>query len=291
MVTREATVTLKNARDRAQHVVGREVTGTEESASHQAVCYNAANMLMQWLARMKATLGGVNVSHPDAPSDAPWLHGWPEIYDTRVRAAFTRVPRAAFVGSEMQAWATRDTALPIEEGQTISQPFVVALMTQALELQPGLRVLEIGTGSGYQTAILCELTAHPEFVRGENIWSVERYETLARQAAKVLTFLGYRPHLFVGDGAAGWRDAAPYDAVMVTAAAPALPRPLWDQLADGGRLVIPIGSPNQGQELWLVVKQGRHMVRRALGGVRFVPFISPILDDATQRIEFDERRD
>jgi protein-L-isoaspartate(D-aspartate) O-methyltransferase len=225
----------------------------------------------------------------DAPSDAPWLHGWPEIYDSRVRDAFARVPRAAFVGAEMQPWATYDTALPIDEGQTISQPFVVALMTQALELQSGLRVLEVGTGSGYQTAILCELTARPDHVPGESVWSVERYETLATQAGKVLYALGYRPHLQVGDGAYGWLEAAPYDAIMVTAAASALPRPLWDQLADGGRLVMPIGAVNQGQMLWLVVKQGRQMVRRALGGVRFVPLISPILDNPQQRIELDER--
>ncbi len=224
----------------------------------------------------------------EVPADTPWLHGWPEIYDDRVRAAFSRVPRGAFVGSELQPWATCDTALPIEEGQTISQPFVVALMTQALELQPGLRVLEIGTGSGYQTAILCELTTRADEVRGQNVWSVERYPTLAQQAASVLNQLGYRPHLYLGDGAAGWPGACPYDAVMVTAAATALPRRLWHQLADGGRLVIPIGPANKGQVLWLVVKQGRKMVRRALGGVRFVPFISPILDDPEERIELDE---
>jgi protein-L-isoaspartate(D-aspartate) O-methyltransferase len=240
-------------------------------------------MKAQWLARMLAILRGERMPRGDVPADTPWLHGWPEIYDARVRAAFARVPRAAFVGEEMQPWATCDTALPIDEGQTISQPFVVALMTQALELQPGLRVLEIGTGSGYQTAILCELTARPDEVRGQNVWSVERYARLSEQAARVLNFLGYRPHLATGDGATGWANAAPYDAVIVTAAAPALPRPLWEQLADGGRLVIPVGSSSKGQMLWLVAKQGRKMVRRALGGVRFVPFISAIFDDPQQR--------
>jgi protein-L-isoaspartate(D-aspartate) O-methyltransferase len=195
------------------------------------------------------------------------------------------VPRAAFVGDEMQPWATRDTALPIDEGQTISQPFVVALMTQALELAPGLRVLEIGTGSGYQTAILCELNTRPDEVCGQNVWSVERYGRLSQKAARVLHSLGYRPHLAVGDGAAGWHTAAPYDAIVVTAAAPALPRPLWDQLADGGRLVIPVGPSSRGQTLWLIIRQGRKMMRRSLGGVRFVPFVSPILDDPLQRIE------
>ena len=227
-------------------------------------------------------------SSGDAPEDAPWLHGWPEITDDRVRAAFLRVPRAAFVGSEMQPWATCDTALPIEEGQTISQPFVVALMTQALELQPGLRVLEIGTGSGYQTAILCELTSRPDEVRGHTVWSVERFATLAQHAANVLTFLGYRPHLTIGDGAAGWPHAAPYDAIMVTAAARALPRPLWNQLAEGGRLVLPIGLNEQKQTLWLVIKQEGQLLRRRLGGVRFVPLISPILDDPTQRIDLND---
>jgi len=150
-------------------------------------------------------------------------------------------------------------------------------------------VLEIGTGSGYQTAILCELTTRPGEVPGQNVWSLERYTRLAQRAAKVLASLGYHPHLAVGDGAAGWPNAAPFDAIMVTAAAPALPRPLWDQLVDGGRLVIPIGPATQGQILWLVSKQGRKMVRRGLGGVRFVPFVSPLLDDPQQRIELDER--
>jgi protein-L-isoaspartate(D-aspartate) O-methyltransferase len=225
----------------------------------------------------------------DAPQEAPWLRGWPEIYDNRVRSAFGRVPRSAFVGEEMQPWATCDTALPIDEGQTISQPFVVALMTQALELQPGLRVLEIGTGSGYQTAILCELSTRLDEIPGQNVWSIERYPTLAQQAARKLHALGYRPHLYLGDGAAGWPAAAPYDAIMVTAAAPALPRPLWDQLANGGRLVIPIGPVDAGQTLWLVIKQGRRLERRSLGGVRFVPFVSEILDDPQQRIELNER--
>lgn len=249
-------------------------------------------MLAQWLAQVKVWLGGQPMPHRngsgDMPEDTPWLHGWPEIYDDRVRAAFARVPRSAFVGADLQKWATCDTALPIEEGQTISQPFVVALMTQALELEPGLRVLEIGTGSGYQTAILCELVSRGDESPGENVWSVERHKTLARQALKVLYGLGYHPHIFVGDGAAGLPDHAPFDAVMVTAAAPALPRPLWNQLADGGRLVIPIGSSDAGQVLWLVVKQGRKLLRRSLGNVRFVPLISPILDEPMGRIELGE---
>jgi protein-L-isoaspartate(D-aspartate) O-methyltransferase len=248
-------------------------------------------MLSRWLARLKAQFWGNamprNDSADNAAGDAPWLRGWPEIHDERVQAAFARVPRSAFIGSALQPWATCDRALPIDEGQTISQPFVVALMTQALALKPGLRILEVGTGSGYQTAILCELTARVDRVSGENIWSVERYDTLSAQAQKVLNELGYYPHLFVADGAAGWPRAAPYDAIMVTAAASALPRPLWEQLADGGRLVIPIGPPEEGQALWLVVKRGNRLARRMLGGVRFVPLISPLLDDPDQRIEIE----
>jgi protein-L-isoaspartate(D-aspartate) O-methyltransferase len=246
-------------------------------------------MMARWLARLMAMLKEVGmpsgVRQDEVPEDSPWLHGWPEIHDERVRAAFTRVPRAAFVGEKMQPWATCDTALPIDEGQTISQPFVVALMTQALELQPGDRVLEVGTGSGYQTAILCELTAYRQEPAGKNVWSLERNARLADRAARVLHGLGYRPHLAVGDGAAGWPAAAPFDAIVVTAAAPALPRPLWEQLADGGRLVIPVGPTSRGQTLWLVVRQGRRLVQRALGGVRFVPFVSELLYDPMQRIE------
>lgn len=244
-------------------------------------------MMARWLARVVAMVKGEVVPRSDLPDDAPWLHGWPEITDPRVRAAFTRVPRQRFVKKHMLRWATRDTALPIDEGQTISQPFVVALMTQALALQPGVRVLEVGTGSGYQTAILCELTAHADEVRGQRVWSLERYPSLAAQADAVLRGLGYRPHLAVGDGALGLPAAAPYDAIVVTAAAVALPRPLWEQLADGGRMVIPIGPEGGGQMLWLVIRQGRKMVRQRLGGVRFVPLISPVLDDPAERIEFD----
>lgn len=221
--------------------------------------------------------------HP--PVANPWDSGWPEIYDERVRRAFTRVPREQFVDAEMLPWATCDTALPIAEGQTISQPFVVALMTQALRLGPGTRVLEIGTGSGYQTAILCELTAEPGVPMGRTIWTVERFPSLTEQAQVLLADLGYFPHYEVGDGAAGWPAAAPYEAMIVTAGAPAVPRPLWEQLAEGGRLVIPVGELDDGQELWRLTKDAGRMVQERLGPVRFVPLISPILRDPRQRIE------
>lgn len=220
----------------------------------------------------------------------PWADEWPEIRDTRVRAAFGRVPRQAFVDASLRRWAERDAPLPIGEGQTISQPFVVALMTQALELMPGDRVLEIGTGSGFQTAILCELAAIPGRSKGETVWSVERYAALSQRAAEALQALGYAPHLRVGDGAAGWPEDAPYDAILVTAAARYLPRPLYEQLRPGGRMVIPVGGSPDNQELWLIVREEGRLLRRTLGPVRFVPLVSPILDDPAQRIELGRPR-
>ena len=207
---------------------------------------------------------------------------WPEIVDVRVRAAFTRVPRAAFVPEDQRRFADHDAPLPIGEGQTISQPFVIALMVQALALAPGDAVLEIGTGSGYQTAILCELTAQSEMAPGATVYSIERFGSLARRAAAALTELGYHPHLRVGDGAAGWPEAAPFAAIIVSAAGPHVPRPLWEQLAEGGRLILPVGETWGDQELWLVRKQDGEMRMKRMGGVRFVPLISPILDDPAQ---------
>lgn len=215
----------------------------------------------------------------DAAANFPWAQIWPEIRDARLRAVFARVPRERFVPSLLRQWADRDAPLPIGEGQTISQPFIVAWMTQALRLQPGEKTLEVGTGSGYQTAILCEMTAQPGETPGEQVYSVERFATLSQQAAVVLAELGYRPHLLVGDGALGWPDAAPFDAIIVTAAPAFLPRPLWDQLAEGGRMVIPIGREPETQSLWLIVKARGHLRARNLGDVRFVPLVSPHLNN------------
>jgi protein-L-isoaspartate(D-aspartate) O-methyltransferase len=215
----------------------------------------------------------------DEAANFPWAQVWPEIRDERLRATFARVPREHFVPPLVRQWADRDAPLPIGEGQTISQPFIVAWMTQALQLQPGTKTLEIGTGSGYQTAILCEMTTRPEERPGEHIYSVERFATLSQQAAVVLDELGYHPHLLVGDGALGWPDAAPFDAIIVTAAPAFLPRPLWDQLAEGGRMVIPIGPEPDAQSLWLVTKEQGALRTRNLGDVRFVPLISPILNN------------
>ena len=219
--------------------------------------------------------------------DFPWSRTWPEITDPRVRAAFARVPREEFVEESLRRFAEHDAPLPIGEGQTISQPFVVALMVQALELGPASKVLEIGAGSGFQTAILCELTAQPDAGPGQTVYAVERLATLARRASETLQRLGYHPHLQVSDGAAGWVEAAPFDAIVVSAAAAHVPRPLWDQLAEGGRMMIPVGGYEWDQELWLVRKIAGKMKTERMGGVRFVPLISPILDDPKMWAEAD----
>jgi protein-L-isoaspartate(D-aspartate) O-methyltransferase len=214
----------------------------------------------------------------------PWAKKWPEITNARVREAFRAVPRANFVPEDVRHWAGRDAPLPIGEEQTISQPFVVALMSQALDPKPGERVLEIGTGSGFQTAILCELTAESSRPKGSTIYSVERFPSLARTSGKNLAASGYTPHLRMGDGVAGWPEAAPFDAIVVTAAPAWLPRPLWTQLADGGRMVIPVGPQADNQQLWLLRKTGDEMTAQALGSVRFVPLVSPLLADRRNRL-------
>lgn len=225
------------------------------------------------------------MSDPAIPPTFPWAAEWPEITDERVRWAFTRVPREPFIPAAMRPWAERDMALPIAEDQTISQPFIVAWMTQALALQPGTKTLEIGTGSGFQTAILCELTTAANEIPGGNVYSLERFPSLGASAAEILHRLGYQPHLQVGDGAGGWPAAAPFDAIILTAAPAYLPRPLWDQLAEGGRLVAPLGAIPEEQMLWLVQKINGALVASPLGEVRFVPLISPLLDDPALCIE------
>ena len=160
------------------------------------------------------------------------------ITDPRVLTAMGRVPRHRFVEEALAARAYGDYPLPIGEKQTISQPYMVALMTQALELVGGERVLEVGTGSGYQTAILAELAA--------KVYSVERIRSLADRARAILEELGYYNVLIrVGDGTLGWREEAPFDAVLVTAAAPEVPAPLVEHVKPGGRLVIPVGGSTE----------------------------------------------
>jgi protein-L-isoaspartate(D-aspartate) O-methyltransferase len=184
----------------------------------------------------------------------------------QVLAAMHRVPRHRFVPTDCVHLAYEDQPLPIGYGQTISQPTMVAIMTELLNLFPGDRVLEIGTGSGYQAAILAEL--------GIEVYSVEIVPELAASAAKTLRVVGYTDvHVRHADGYLGWPEHAPYHAIIVTAAAPFLPSPLIDQLRAGGRLVIPIGPANGRQYLWLFKKDANGSVRsRKLGEVAFVPF-------------------
>jgi protein-L-isoaspartate(D-aspartate) O-methyltransferase len=206
-----------------------------------------------------------------------WPPVWPEITDPLVRHAMATVPRHLFVPVDYQDQAYEDAPLPIGLNQTISQPFIVALMTQALELTPHSRVLEIGTGSGYQAAVLATITPH--------IWSVESLPILAESAQERLTRLGYTVRVKSGDGQLGWPEHAPYEAVVVTAAPARVPPALVQQLGPGGRLVIPLGNTQWDQVLWLIRKdeQGQLSAKR-LGEVRFVPLISR----SEQRAEDDE---
>jgi protein-L-isoaspartate(D-aspartate) O-methyltransferase len=176
------------------------------------------------------------------------------------------VPRHEFVPDDYDHLAYTDQPLPIGYGQTISQPFIVAWMTELLELEPGDSVLEIGTGSGYQAAVLAEL--------GDiDVYSIEIIPELADRAAQTLRETGYPDvHLKQGDGYYGWKEHAPYDAIIVTAAPDHLPPPLSDQLAPEGRIVIPIGPPGGYQTLWRFVKEEGELVAYNLGDVSFVPF-------------------
>jgi protein-L-isoaspartate(D-aspartate) O-methyltransferase len=191
--------------------------------------------------------------------------------DPAVVEAMRRVPRHRFVPEEISGHAYRNSALPIGHDQTISQPYIVALMTHLLEVEPGHRILEVGTGSGYQAALLAEL--------GARVFSIEIVVPLARDAAARLDELGYGGvEVRAGDGYEGWPEEAPYDRIVVTAAAPHLPRPLLAQLKPGGRMVIPLARPG-GDELMLVEKDRRGRIRsRAILPVRFVPLIRPAGD-------------
>jgi len=189
------------------------------------------------------------------------------IADARLLAALRRVPRHAFVPAAERAHAYEDRALAIGHGQTISQPYVVALMTELAALRPDARVLEIGTGSGYQAAVLAELAGA--------VYSIEIVAPLARRAAATLAELGYRAvHVRAGDGYRGWPEAAPFDAILVTAAAPRVPPALLEQLAPGGRLVIPLGGAEQQLEVHRRTERGFE-VERVLA-VRFVPMTGEV---------------
>ncbi len=186
------------------------------------------------------------------------------VTDTLVLAAMRKVPRHEFIPAEAIPLAYADQPLPIGYGQTISQPFIVGLMTQLLNLKRGDKVLEVGTGSGYQAAVLAELT--------EQVWTVEIVPELAESAAARLTRLGYT-HVAVrnADGYNGWEEQAPFDAVIVTAAPDHVPPPLIRQLKEGGRLVIPVGPPGGIQTLWRISKRNGQVTSENITGVIFVP--------------------
>ncbi len=190
-----------------------------------------------------------------------------------VLQAMRAVPRHKFVPAEYLDQAYENHPLPIGYGQTISQPYVVAWMTELLELQPGEKVLEIGTGSGYQAAVLAELG----YVE---VYTIEIVPELAESAAARLKELGYdKVHVKQGDGYYGWPEYAPFDAIIVTAAPDHLPAPLAEQLAEGGRIVIPIGPPGWYQSLWKFVKQNGDLTAYNMGGVSFVPFTGPGVEE------------
>jgi len=187
------------------------------------------------------------------------------IKDQRVLQAIHAIPRHLFVDTAFENRAYEDSALPIGKGQTISQPYTVAAQTELLEVEKGDKILEIGTGSGYQAAVLCEL--------GADVYSVERHEKLYRSAKEILQELGYRPNLKLGDGTLGWSAYAPYDAIVVTAGAPVVPEDLKHQLKIGGRLVVPVGD-QKSQVMYRITRTGEDEFREErLNHFKFVPLI------------------
>ncbi len=187
-----------------------------------------------------------------------------DVTDPDVLRAMETVPRHLFVPVDLRDQAYADSPLPIGYGQTISQPYIVALMTEAIGLESDDTVLEIGTGSAYQAAVLAEIV--------EQVYTIEIIGGLAEQAKSLLTELGYdNIEVKHADGYFGWEEHAPFDAIIVTAAPDHIPLPLKTQLADGGRMVIPVGPVGGYQELWLIERDGDEFTSRSLGGVRFVP--------------------
>ncbi len=205
---------------------------------------------------------------------AEQLQGWGRgITNARVLAVMGKVPRHEFVPERLRSWAYQDSPLPIGYDQTISQPYVVAFMTEQLEPGPVDRVLEVGTGSGYQAAVLAEVVAE--------VYTIEIVQDLAKSAAANLKRLGYtNVHVRAGDGYRGWPDAAPFDAIIATCAPEQVPRPLTEQLKEGGRMIIPIG-PRWDQQLVLLHKHGGKLERREVLPVRFVP-----MTGQSQRLDF-----
>jgi protein-L-isoaspartate(D-aspartate) O-methyltransferase len=191
------------------------------------------------------------------------------IRDAKVIAAMEAVPRHLFVPQKLRASAYDDRPLPIGEGQTISQPYIVAYMTELLELRDHEKALEIGTGSGYQTAILARLAAA--------VYSIEIIPALSERAAPLLRQLGFTNiQLKIGDGFFGWEENAPFDAIVLTAAAPRVPEPLWRQLREGGRMIMPLGEPRETQKLVRIRKAAGKQLVEELSGVVFVPLTGAI---------------
>ena len=187
------------------------------------------------------------------------------VHDERVLEAMRKVPRHLFVDEALRDQAYSDHPLPIAENQTISQPYIVGLMTESLELKGGEKVLEIGTGSGYQAAVLAELAGR--------VFSIERHPDLGYRANALLRKLGYDNVIIrVGDGSLGWPDDAPFDGIIVTAGTPKIPEPLIDQLVTGGRLIVPVGDKT-AQELIMITRALGGIKKTNLGGVRFVNLV------------------
>jgi len=188
------------------------------------------------------------------------------IADSRVLKVMSEIPRHLFVPAQLSKEAYSDWPLPIGENQTISQPYIVAFMTELMKLTGKEKVLEVGTGSGYQTAILSRLT--------EKVYTIERHESLAKRAEKVLARIGCsNVHVRVGDGTRGWSEEAPFDAIMVTAAAEEIPQSLKDQLKDGGRIVAPLGGAFS-QTLTVLERKHKKWIEKPICGCVFVPLIS-----------------
>jgi protein-L-isoaspartate(D-aspartate) O-methyltransferase len=189
-----------------------------------------------------------------------------DVQDERVLAAMEAVPRHRFVPESMRGHAYEDRPLPIGHEVTISQPYIVALMTELARVEAGERVLEVGTGSGYQAAVLAEL--------GAEVYTIERIEPLARRAGELLAELGYdKVEVRYGDGYAGWPERAPFDAILLTAAPPKIPTALTDQLAVGGHLVAPVGAVEGWQELVVITRTPEGLERRKVSNVAFVPML------------------
>jgi protein-L-isoaspartate(D-aspartate) O-methyltransferase len=188
------------------------------------------------------------------------------IRDERVLAAMAKVPREEFVAENVRGRSYSDGALPIGHDQTISQPYIVAFMTEQLHAKPTDRVLEVGTGSGYQTAILAELV--------QDVYTIEIVEPLAKEASARLARLGYaNAHVKAGDGYQGWTEVAPFDAIVVTCAPDKIPAPLTQQLKDGGRMLVPVGTTMMDQQLYLLEKKNGELAQTAILPVRFVPMV------------------